>query len=159
MPERDIAVAVDDDFATLVDEDWICQWVVRALDAEGIGDHTEVSVLITDDVLVQELNREFRGEDEPTDVLSFGLSEITEPGAEAGPGFVQPPDNVLHLGEIIISYPYAARQAEKLEHPVDWEMAHLLVHGMLHLLGYDHLEPDDEQEMRAREHAILGIHY
>ena len=158
MPQRAIAVAVDEEFAPVVQEEWITEWVARALDSEGIGQEAEVSVLVTDDALVQQLNRDFRGEDEPTDVLSFGLSEDIA-GGETGGEFIQPPDNMHHLGEIIISYPYAARQAEVLAHPVDWELAHLLVHGVLHLLGYDHLDPEDEQEMRAREHAVLGVHY
>ena len=158
MPKRDVAVAIDDEFLPAVDEAWVADWVTRTLDGEGVAEDTEVSVLVTDDALVQELNREFRGEDEPTDVLSFGLSELG-PVAAGETAFVQPPDNILHLGEIIISYPYASREAEKQEHPVDWEVAHLLVHGVLHLLGYDHLEPEDEQEMRAREHAVLGVHY
>ena len=159
MAERDVAVSIDDLFLGQVSEDWIIEWVVEALVAEGIGEHAEVSVLITDDDLVRELNREFLGEDEPTDVLSFGMGQLDGPGPDGAPAFVQPPDNILHLGEIIISFPFAVRQAQQEEHPVDWEIAHLLVHGVLHLLGYDHLEADDEQEMRAREHAILGVHY
>lgn len=155
MPERDIAVSVDEEYAALVNEVWIAEWIDRTLDAEGLGRETEVSVLVTGDDLVQRLNRDFRGEDEPTDVLSFGLAE----SVAGQPEFVQPPDDIQHLGELIISYPYAARQAEELTHPVDWEIAHLLVHGVLHLLGYDHLEPEDEQEMQARERAVLGVHY
>lgn len=106
---------------------------------------SELSIAITDDDTVRELNRRFRGDDAPTDVLSFemGGSDVFVGG-----------DGLL--GEVIISYPTAARQAEEAGHPVEDELAHLLVHGVLHLLGYDHESPKDGRQMRAREEALLG---
>ena len=85
--------------------------------------------------------------DEATDVLSFSLRE--------GEEFVSP-DATERLGEVIISLETAERQASEARHSVADEMAHLLVHGILHLLGYDHAESDDERVMRAREDSLLG---
>jgi len=70
--------------------------------------------------------------------------------------FIMPPDGVLHLGEVIISYQQAVRQAEDIGHGIDQELALLIVHGVLHLLGYDHDEPDREREMRKLEQEILS---
>ncbi len=104
-------------------------------------------MLITDDDQVRELIRDYAGEDKATDVLSFSLRE--------GEEFVSP-DDVTRLGEVIISYPTAERQAKEAGHPVADELSHLVVHGVLHLLGYDHVEPDHERRMRAREDELLG---
>jgi len=72
------------------------------------------------------------------------------------PLFITPPDGVLHLGEVIIAYPQAVIQAEEHHHPVKREIAILIIHGVLHLLGYDHEEPEAERQMRAREAEILS---
>lgn len=69
---------------------------------------------------------------------------------------VAAPDGLLHLGEVIISYPTAERQARERGHPVQREVAHLLIHGVLHLLGYDHALPEEERLMQARENLYLG---
>jgi len=70
--------------------------------------------------------------------------------------FMVPPDGIVHLGEVIISYPQAAIQAEEHGHSVEKEVAVLLIHGVLHLLGYDHAEPDEQRDMQAREADILA---
>lgn len=115
------------------------------LEAEGVP-MAELGVLITDDETVRSLNRQYAGEDEPTDVLSFSLQE--------GEPFVQP-DQVLRLGEVVISYPTARRQAEEHGRSLELEIAHLLIHGALHLLSYDHAEPEGERRMKGREEALL----
>jgi len=107
----------------------------------------ELGVLIADDEAVRRLNAEYAGEDETTDVLAFSLRE--------GEVFVSP-DEVTRLGEVIISYPTAERQAKEAERSLEDEVAHLLVHGVLHLLGYDHAEPEDEKRMREREEKLLA---
>ena len=109
-----------------------------------------LSLRLSADDEVQALNRAYRGLDEPTDVLSFPLDQ---PDA----GFVLPPRTPRPLGEVVIAYPYVLRQAKEAGLPVEAELAHVLVHGILHLLGYDHEAPDDEAAMRAREEAILAI--
>jgi probable rRNA maturation factor len=116
----------------------------RALEAEDARASGELSIVVTDDDTVRELNRRYRNTDAPTDVLSFAL---------AGGGF--PEANPAPLGEIVISYETAARQAAEAGRAVEDELAHLLVHGVLHLLGYDHQSPADARRMRAREEALL----
>lgn len=111
----------------------------------------ELSLYITGDARVKKLNKAYRGVDETTDVLSFAL-------IETGFGtFVSPPDGVLRLGEIVISFPRAARQAEEHGRPLHRELAWLVVHGVLHLLGYDHEEPSRARRMRALERKTLTM--
>jgi probable rRNA maturation factor len=119
----------------------------------------EMSFLIVDDEQIQRMNRQWRGYDEPTDVLSFGLSERSKPAVddEVPFPFPQAADDLLHLGEVVISYPTAERQALEHSRPLEMELRHLLIHGTLHLLGYDHAEPEEEATMRAREDVLLGM--
>lgn len=120
----------------------------RALEAEGVAMPSELSVMLADDTTVHELNRTYRGTDAPTDVLSFSQAE--------GDDFAQPEGTAPHLGDVIISIDTARRQAAEYGVSLQDEVAHLLVHGVLHLLGYDHQEPEDAQAMRLQEDAILG---
>ena len=123
----------------------------------------ELSVLLTDNEHIQELNRQWRGEDVPTDVLSFPLYEPDE----------LTPD-VPALGDIVISLPYAerltssgehrARVAEELDVSPDslhWTLIHevmfLFIHGLLHLVGHDHAEPEEEQHMKAEERRLWEL--
>lgn len=143
---NDVLVTIEESFVALVDAEWLHGIAGRALEGEKVCD-AELGVLITDDDTVRRLNREYAGEDHATDVLSFSLREGEE---------FATPDGKDRLGEVIIAYPTAERQAQEAGHPVDDELAHLLVHGILHLLGYDHAEPEDERAMRGRESALLG---
>jgi probable rRNA maturation factor len=87
--------------------------------------------------------------------LSFALSERGT-GREIAP-FVSPPDGVLRLGEVVVSYPRAAEQAEEHDRPVQEEMTWLMVHGVLHLLGHNHDEPSGARKMRALERKVLAM--
>ena len=145
-PAYDILVTVDERFAALVDPAWAGAVAGRALEAEAVP-QAELGIVITDDETLRRLNREYAGEDHATDVLSFSLRE-GEPFAA--------PDAVDRLGEVIISYETAERQAREAGRPVEAEIEHLLVHGVLHLLGYDHAQPEEERTMRAREAELLG---
>jgi probable rRNA maturation factor len=120
----------------------------RALEAENVAKPAELSVMLADDATVRELNHRYRDTDAATDVLSFSQAE--------GDDFAQPEGTAPHLGDVIISVDTARRQATEFGVPLQDEVAHLLVHGVLHLLGYDHEAPDDERVMRLREDAILG---
>jgi len=146
MLRHSVLVTVENAFETVVDAHLIEAITAGVLEAEGLA-VAELGVLVTDDETILGLNREYAGEDASTDVLAFSLRE--------GEEFVSP-DGVQRLGEVIISYPTARRQAEEAARPVEDEVAHLLVHGILHLLGYDHTEPEQEQQMRAREQALLA---
>jgi probable rRNA maturation factor len=125
---------------------------VRAvLDAEGVTDPVEVSVLVTDDAHLHELNRDYRGIDAPTDVLSFGAEDEGDQ-----PAFVRPPDAARYLGDIALSYERVVAQAAEYGHSRERELAFLVVHGVLHLLEYDHeRSAEDEAAMLARQDAVM----
>lgn len=145
MPALRIDVRIDPPFRAEAPAPWLRGVAATALKAEGVG-RAELGIVVTDDETVRELNRTYAQEDAPTDVLSFSLEE--------GESFPVP-DAVRRLGEVVISLPTARRQAEAAGRPLREEVAHLLVHGILHLLGYGHAEPQDEKRMRERETAIL----
>src|SRR4030042_2545361 len=114
-----------------------------------------MGLVIPDSKTVQKLNRTYRGKDQPTDVLAFHMSPDTIQESELR--FIGPPDGVRHLGEVVISYPQAVKQAQEQGHSVAQELALLIVHGVLHLLSYDHELPEEEQQMKARENEILKL--
>jgi probable rRNA maturation factor len=143
-----IAFQVRPRFASSVSTRSLAALARRALAGEGVAPPAGLSIAVSDDATVRRLNRRFRGEDEPTDVLSFAL--------DSNEAFVTPANGPRQLGDVIISYPTAARQAKEAGHAIDEELAHLLVHGVLHLLGYDHERPAAARRMRAREEALLG---
>lgn len=120
----------------------------RALSVEQVEAPAELSVVLTGDATVRELNRTYRGIDEPTDVLSFAQGE--------GEEFARAEGTARHVGDVVISVETARVQAMESRQPLAMELAHLLAHGVLHLLGYDHARPQDEELMRLREHVILG---
>ena len=129
---------------------WLREIVEATLSIQKVNRPVELSLIITGDEEVHRLNREYRGIDKTTDVISFALSEDV-----AGTEFVTPPDSVSRLGEVIISYPQAVSQAKENKQTVKAEMAWLVVHGLLHLLGYDHQDDTSEALMRKREDIIL----
>jgi probable rRNA maturation factor len=141
-----VLVTAVEEFERFVEVEDLRKIASRVLEAEGLSS-AELGVLVTDDETVRRLNAEYAGEDETTDVLAFSLRE--------GEEFVSP-DRVMRLGEVIISYPTASRQAAEAGRLVDEEIAHLLVHGILHLLGYDHAEAGEERVMRAKEEELLA---
>jgi probable rRNA maturation factor len=143
-----IAIHVDSPFSRAMVRRPLNALARRVLESEAVEPPAEVSVVITDDDRVRELNARYRGIDAPTDVLSFGLDDDA--------AFPSPPGSARQLGEIVISYPTAAQQAADSGHTVADELAHLLVHGLLHLLGYDHERPSEGRVMRAREESALG---
>lgn len=148
----EISVLIDESLEGCLEADWLRGVAGQVLLAQGAGADTEVGLVITTQERIRQLNRDYRGRDEPTDVLSFSTGEET--GADSPP-FITPPDGVTRLGEVIISYPQAVVQAGEQQHSVEREVAILVIHGVLHLLGYDHEEPEMERSMRAREAEIL----
>ena len=116
---------------------------------ENLRDNAEVDITLVDLDEIHELNKQYRGIDRPTDVLSFALDEgDEEPEVED--------EEVEHLlGDVIICAQKAVEQGEEFGHGLTREMTYLAVHGMLHLLGYDHMEEEDKKVMRAREEEIL----
>jgi probable rRNA maturation factor len=122
-----------------------------ALRAEG-APKAEVSILLTDDPTIHALNRDYRYQNKPTDVLSFAQRD-GQTNSPAVPDLRQP--NEL-LGDVVISVETAARQAENHSVPLAEELALLTVHGILHLLGYDDTTDEGAEKMRVRERAILA---
>ncbi len=137
-------------FAGCPDKKWFKKIAEKVLTAQGAGDDVELGLVITTQEKVRELNRTYRGKDKPTDVLAFYL---TSDGGKAD--FPTPPDGARHLGDVVISYPQAVIQANEQGHPVKRELAILTVHGILHLLGYDHEKPEARRRMRSREASLL----
>jgi probable rRNA maturation factor len=126
------------------------QFVQKVLQAAGeqLNTSGEVSVSFVSDDEIHELNRTYRGVDRPTDVLSFALREGEE-------DFPVPDEGAELLGDIVISIPTAVRQAREYGHSVEREVGFLLVHGFLHLLGYDHQDEDSEREMFGLQEEVL----
>ncbi len=131
--------------------------VNRALDAENIDAPCIVSVLLTDDEGIREMNRQFRDTDRSTDVLSFPLNELQPGDFDADICENDPWTGSVMLGDILINIPQCAVQGEEFGHGFDRELTYLTVHSVLHLLGYDHTDEGEmKKQMRRREKEIMG---
>ena len=149
---------------TKVDPTWLTLMQTAAdcaLHAEGVSRKCAVSVRLCDDEAIHEINRDYRGVDRATDVLSFPMINYPS-GITAGRAdklLRQALDDELNacmLGDLIISIPHVLAQAEEYGHSPQREAAYLLVHGICHLMGYDHIEENDKRRMRAMEEKILS---
>ena len=120
----------------------------------NIPETAEIDVTVVDDEEIHTINRDYRGVDRPTDVISFALDDELEDSDE--PELIGAPEEHL-LGDIIISAETAKRQAEEFGHGLEREILYLGVHSLLHLLGYDHIDPEDKKIMRAKEEEALRV--
>lgn len=121
-----------------IPQEWF-EWVLeRVPQYVEHAQHEDVELLLTGNDFIQTLNKEYRDKDKPTDVLSFGF------------------DDTVHLGQIVISLERAKEQAEEIGNSLEEELKFLFCHGVLHNLGYDHENPEDEAEMLKKAYAILG---
>ena len=154
----EINVLIEQDFEEYLGADWLQSIAEQALVDQDAVFGLELGLVITGQERVRQLNRSYLGNDEPTDVLSFPMFPEPLDGGEfeVSAPFITPPDGVLHLGEVIVSYPQAVIQAGQHRYSVKREVAVLIIHGVLHLLGYDHDEPEPERRMKAREEEILS---
>lgn len=135
--------------------------IPAALDYEKCPYEAEVNVILTDNASIQEINREYRQIDAPTDVLSFPMIEYeTESDfshvEDCVEDFFNPESGELILGDIIISVEKVIEQAEKYGHSQERELAFLIAHSMLHLCGYDHMDEEEREQMEARQREILS---
>lgn len=150
-PEPDMAPEVDVAVDGRVDEDLVDvvqAQALAAIEALELG-HVELSVLLCDDAVIQPMNMDWRGKDSPTDVLSFAMGE--------GEELALPPGVPRPLGDLVISVQTAERQALLIGHPLQDELRVLVVHGLLHLLGFDHeTGEEDAAVMRAEEARVLA---
>lgn len=141
-------------------EEIIREIVEASLDYEECPYEAEVNVILTDNPSIQEINRENRQIDAPTDVLSFPLVDYGRPAdfshvEEQAEDYFNPETGELMLGDIVISVDKVEEQAEKYGHSQRRELAFLVAHSMLHLCGYDHMEEEERLDMEARQRAIL----
>lgn len=144
-----VIISIEPD--TLAVEDYIESEIIRAAEVVGKlygAENSELSITLTDDEHIHKLNKNFRGVDRPTDVLSFAFRESEEPE------ILNPQTEIL--GDIIISLERAKMQAEDFGHPYLREVIFLTVHGLLHLLGYDHIEEADRIEMEREQDFVMA---
>jgi probable rRNA maturation factor len=141
-----IHVQIDEVFVTQVSAEWLTAAAQAALEAEGHTTGT-LTIVVTGDETLRALNRTYLGVDASTDVLSFGGES---------PDFVSPPDSEVYWGDVLIAYPQAQAQAAAANHAIQAELALLVVHGVLHLLGYDHVRPEDKEVMWERQARVLS---
>lgn len=131
--------------------------VRAALKAQGVDVPCEISVMFTDDEGIREINREFRGIDAATDVLSFPMNELSPGAFDADACERDPETGAVLLGDMAISLERCAAQGEEFGHGFGREVMYLTVHSVLHLLGYDHVDEGEmKRAMRAREEAIMA---
>ena len=168
---RHVDVQVFPEFRRELPVRWLRQVAKTALshglDATATGTNngairSSMSLVIADDETVQGLNRDYRGLDETTDVLAFSSQHSghyegdgAPPDVESHDPFITPEDDGF-VGEVVVSHPQCVRQAEAQGRSPRDELALLIVHGVLHLLGYDHLESGDEREMQSLEKTCLA---
>lgn len=129
-------------------EEKINKVVAICLKEEQIPEEAEVDLLFVDNEAIREMNLEYRDKDSATDVLSFPMYEADEE--------IDDEDEIL-FGDIVISLERAQEQCEEYGHSLEREVMYLLVHGLLHLAGYDHMEEEDKKEMRAQEEKLLAV--
>lgn len=129
--------------------------VTACLNAENITIGCEINILISDDASIRKINREFRDIDLPTDVLSFPMVDMQNGRILSSEGDYDLDEGLLLLGDIVISIETAGAQALQYEHSMERELAFLVSHGMFHLLGYDHMNKDEESVMLSKQEAVL----
>lgn len=142
-------------------EELFSRIVETVLDEEGCPYEAAVNLLITDDESIREINRESRQMDKPTDVLSFPMAEYEPPAnflkLEEQEDCFEPDTGELLLGDIVISQEKLLSQAQEYGHSARREFAFLIVHSMLHLIGYDHMEEADRTLMEARQKRLMEL--
>ena len=153
--ENETEVTFDFDIEKLVEA--VC---LEVLDSEGCPYESQLNVLLTDNNGIRMFNKEYRNIDKETDVLSFPNLDFEEPGfyevdEESEADYFDPESGELILGDIIISVDKVKEQAENYGHSQKREFAFLVAHSMLHLAGYDHMEPDEAKVMEAKQEAVL----
>ncbi len=121
-----------------------------------LGEDYEVSVALVSDADMQRLNSQYRGKDEPTDVLSFSMTDADETPDSSGSEMMVHDGDATLLGDVVISLETAVRQAEDYRHSLEREVAYLFVHGLLHLLGHDHEDGEARANMRRLEEAAMS---
>jgi len=135
-----------------------CGVIQETLSVDGISLQVNVGLSLVDNEEIRRINEQFRDIDEATDVLSFPMLDydLKSSGGAVSAGDIDPASNELVLGDIVVSVERVAEQAREYGHSFQREFGYMVTHGMLHLLGYDHIEEADTQVMRAMEEKVLG---
>lgn len=131
--------------------------VIESIKLSDLKTGCEVGITLVDDNRIQEINREFRNIDSATDVLSFPIVEMDEGIVLSTEGDIDRDENLLLLGDIVISLERAEKQAEEYGHSFAREVAFLTTHGVFHLLGYDHMNDEQESKMLGKQEEVLAI--
>jgi probable rRNA maturation factor len=139
-----IYLTIDPQYQGIIEPGLFDQAAQAAFQHQEISIDTSLSIVVTDDLQLHQLNKQYVGIDSPTDVLSFSA------------GYVDPDTNSFYLGDILISYPRAYEQANKAGHTVRSELQLLVVHGILHLAGHDRVEDQDKRRMWSAQAEILS---
>ncbi|MQA24318.1 MAG: rRNA maturation RNase YbeY [Micromonosporaceae bacterium] len=147
-----MSIEISNESGIDVETDGVLAVARHTLDEMGVNPLAELSVLLVDAAYMAELNHRWMGGKGPTDVLAFPMDELN---ADRGPGAADPNEPAL-LGDIVLCPDVAGKQAATAGHSASDEMELLTVHGVLHLLGYDHAEPDEEREMFALQKRLLS---
>ena len=143
-----IQVLIRPQIESQLQAEFVEQVVRVVLEHESVSAEADVSIVVTDDAEIQSLNAQFLKIDAPTDVLAFAQEETELP-------FIYAPDALPYLGDVIVSFPRAQTQAREHAHSVQDELRLLIIHGTLHLLGYDHTTSAEQTQMWRRQDAIL----
>lgn len=144
----EISVESDPQLEGEVDREHLRELVMGTVKEGRLREPTTIGLLITNDDTIRELNLRYRGQDSLTDVLAF-------PHGEGSDGFVSPPSEPPHLGDVVVSFPRAVAQAAEHGHSVEEELDRLVVHGVLHLLGYDDESKEEREAMWTRQEAMV----
>lgn len=148
-----MSVEVANESGVAVDEDALVELAGHVLGHMGINPLAELSILVVDEAAMAELHEQWMGEAGPTDVLAFPMDEL-RPGQGGGRGEDPSPDPAL-LGDVVLCPQVAAKQAVEAGHGAQDELELLCTHGILHLLGYDHAEPEEHAEMFGVQGELL----
>ncbi|HJX03870.1 MAG TPA: rRNA maturation RNase YbeY [Dehalococcoidia bacterium] len=154
MKNADVNITIDKTLNNIeVNARWLKSLLSNILEYIPAPKPIEMGIRLTDNANIRELNQQYRSIDEPTDVLSFNMLEHAHTDTEIQ--FISAPDNLDHIGEVIISYEKAIEQAGIYNNTIKKELAILLIHGILHLFGYDHESDKDYKNMHEKEEFIL----
>jgi probable rRNA maturation factor len=154
MAKPEISIYIESKLDIPNEKAWFKAIIRQIMAALNITAPSELGLVITNNKVIQQLNKTYRDKDEPTDVLTFYM--LPQQKLKEEVTFVVPPDGISHLGEIVISYPQAVYQADQKSHDIRHELLILIIHGVLHILGYDHEQPEEEKVMNAKEEEVLA---
>ncbi|WP_049573179.1 rRNA maturation RNase YbeY [Nonomuraea sp. SBT364] len=148
-----MSIEINNESGVGVDEETLVELAGHVLGEMGINPLAELSIVVVDEDAMAELHEKWMGEPGPTDVLAFPMDELRPGGGARGDG-ESPADPAL-LGDVVLCPQVAARQAEEAGHSAQDELELLCTHGILHLMGYDHAEPEEHKEMFGLQARLL----